>query len=102
MGHGMPADLLKIPPYIKDPRPDYAGYLHVIETSLEQGAYRCWFWELRSEHLISGPDSVQPTLWLADSRLFIAPSAIAVQSDSTISAIVAARKKDNAAYYVWD
>jgi hypothetical protein len=91
--HGVPAALLKILPFIKDPRPDYAGYLHVIEIPLEQGVYRYWFWDLRSGRLISGPDSTQPALWRPDSRLFIVPSAKSSPIEFDIPAIVVTRKR---------
>ena len=100
--HGMPAELLKILPYIKDPRPDYAGYLHVIEVSLEQEGYRYWFWDLRSGRLISGPDSVQPALWRSDSRLFIVPSATSSPVEFDHTGYLGGPQKDNAVYYVWD
>jgi hypothetical protein len=99
---GVPAPLLKILPFIKDPRPDYAGYLHVIEAPLEQGTYRYWFWDLSSGRLISGPDSAQPALWRSDSRLFIVPSSTSRPLEFDHTGYRGAPQKDSAAYYLWD
>lgn len=100
--HGMPAPLLKILPYINDPHPDYAGYLHVIEVAQGQEGYLYWFWDLRSGRLISGPSSSQPALWRIDSRLFIAPDTKSRPSDFDQTGYSGSQDHDSARYYVWD
>jgi len=99
---GVPEPLQKILPFIKDPRPDYAGFLHVIESPLKSGGYRYWFWDLRSGRLITGPESEQAALWRADSRLFISPSARNLVTEFDQQGYRGNSRQDSARYYVWD
>lgn len=99
---GVPEPLQKILPYIKDPRPDYAGYLHVIESPLKSGGYRYWFWDLRTGRLITGPESEQAALWRADSRLFICPSAHNQVTEFDQQGYRGNSGRDSARYYIWD
>lgn len=99
---GVPERLQRIIPYIKDPQPNYAGYLYVIEAPLKPSGYGYWFWDLRSGRLMTGPSSEQAALWRTDSRLFIAPAATSQASDFDQQGYRGDTAGDNARYYLWD
>ena len=99
---GVPEPLQKILPFIKNPRPDYAGYLYVIESPQKSGGYQYWFWDLRSGRLITGPASEQVALWRTDSRLFITPSASNQVTEFDQQGYRGNSGRDSARYYIWD